>query len=355
MLDPPGLGFLRRADPGLVVAQVAVHDEQATLDFLPVGAVADRRLFVAPHRRHGLQVAGLGGVEELLDRDLGGRGTWLGAADRAAASGEQHEHEHERQSASQRQTPRVVGEHRAKMNPQRLYINIDHVATLRQARRAPYPDPVAAARLCEEAGADGITAHLREDRRHIQDADIEALAAGARTPFNLEIAATAEMTALALRLRPHQVTLVPERREEVTTEGGLDLAAHPARLEECLAALAGAGVRTSLFIDPDRDQIDRAARFGVAAIELHTGTYCHHPEDPRHLAALRGAARHAASLGLAVHAGHGLTLDNVGPVASIVECEELNIGHSVVGHAVFVGLAEAVRAMRKAMDAARAR
>jgi len=241
------------------------------------------------------------------------------------------------------------------MNPQRLYINIDHVATLRQARRARYPDPVAAARLCEEAGADGITAHLREDRRHIQDADIEALAAGARTPFNLEIAATAEMTALAVRLRPHQVTLVPERREEVTTEGGLDLAADPARLGECLAALAGAGVRTSLFIDPDRDQIDRAARLGVAAIELHTGTYCHHPEDPRHLAALRDAARHAASLGLAVHAGHGLTLDNVGPVAAIAECEELNIGHSVVGHAVFVGLAEAVHAMRKAMDAARAR
>jgi len=241
------------------------------------------------------------------------------------------------------------------MNPQRLYINIDHVATLRQARRARYPDPVAAARLCEEAGADGITAHLREDRRHIQDADIEALAAGARTPFNLEIAATAEMTALAVRLRPHQVTLVPERREEVTTEGGLDLAADPARLGECLAALAAAGVRTSLFIDPDRDQIDRAARFGVAAIELHTGTYCHHPEDPRHIAALRGAALHAAALGLAVHAGHGLTLDNVGPVAAIAECEELNIGHSVVGHAVFVGLAEAVRAMRKAMDAARAR
>jgi pyridoxine 5-phosphate synthase len=241
------------------------------------------------------------------------------------------------------------------MNPQRLYINIDHVATLRQARRARYPDPVAAARLCEEAGADGITAHLREDRRHIQDADIDALAAAARTPFNLEIAATAEMTALAVRLRPHQVTLVPEKREEVTTEGGLDLTADPVRLGECLAALTAARVRTSLFIDPDRAQIDHAARLGVAAIELHTGTYCEHPDDPRHLAALRDAARHAAALGLAVHAGHGLTLANVGPVAAIAECEELNIGHSIVGHAVFVGLPAAVRAMRAAMDAARGR
>jgi pyridoxine 5-phosphate synthase len=241
------------------------------------------------------------------------------------------------------------------MNPQRLYINIDHVATLRQARRASYPDPVAAARLCEDAGADGITAHLREDRRHIQDADVEALAKGARTPFNLEMASTPEMTAIAVRLRPHQVTLVPEKREEITTEGGLDLFADPVRLEECLAALTAAGIRTSLFIDPDRRQIDRAAHLGVAAIELHTGTYCHHPEVAAHLAALREASAHAKALGLAVHAGHGLTLGNVGPVAAIPECEELNIGHSIVGHAVFVGLAEAVRAMRQAMDRARAR
>lgn len=241
------------------------------------------------------------------------------------------------------------------MNPQRLYINIDHVATLRQARRAPYPDPVAAARLCEEAGADGITAHLREDRRHIQDADVEALATGARTPFNLEMAATAEMTAIALRLRPHQVTLVPEKREEITTEGGLDLFVDPVRLEECLAALNAAGIRTSLFIDPDRRQIDRAAHLAVAAIELHTGTYCHHPQVPEHLAALRDASTHARAAGLAVHAGHGLTLANVGPVAAIPECEELNIGHGIVGHAVFVGLSEAVRAMRRAMDEARAR
>ena len=241
------------------------------------------------------------------------------------------------------------------MNTQRLYINIDHVATLRQARRASYPDPVAAARLCEDAGADGITAHLREDRRHIQDADIEALAHGARTPFNLEMAATAEMTALAVRLRPHQVTLVPEKREEVTTEGGLDLFADPARLQATLDALRAAGIRTSLFIDPDRRQVDRAAALGVAAIELHTGTYCHHPEVPAHLAALQAASAHARAAGLAVHAGHGLTLANVGPVAAIPECEELNIGHAIVADAVFVGLAEAVRRMRAAMDAARAR
>lgn len=239
------------------------------------------------------------------------------------------------------------------MTRQRLYINIDHVATLRQARRAAYPDPVAAARLCEDAGADGITAHLREDRRHIQDADVEALARGARTPFNLEMACTDEMAAIATRLRPHQVTLVPEKREEITTEGGLDLAADPARVRATVEALRAAGIRTSLFIDPDRAQVERAAALGVAAVELHTGTYCHHPGAPAHLAALRDAARFAQGLGLAVHAGHGLTVENVGPVAAIPECEELNIGHAIVAHAVFVGLPEAVRAMRAAMDAAR--
>ena len=241
------------------------------------------------------------------------------------------------------------------MTRQRLYINIDHVATLRQARRASYPDPVAAARLCEDAGADGITAHLREDRRHMQDADIEALAHGARTPFNLEIAATDEMTRIALRLKPHQVTLVPERREEITTEGGLDLASDPARLATCVNALNAAGIRTALFIDPDRAQISRAAAGGAAAVELHTGTYCHHPANTRHLRALQDASTYAASLGLAVHAGHGLTLANVGPVAAIPECEELNIGHAIIAHAVFVGLPEALRAMRDAMDSARAR
>jgi len=238
---------------------------------------------------------------------------------------------------------------------QRLYINIDHVATLRQARRATYPDPVAAARICEDAGADGITVHLREDRRHIQDADVEALATSLRTPMNLEMAATPEMTLLALRIKPKQVTLVPERRAEITTEGGLDLFADPMRLMTCLENLQAAGIRTSLFIDPDLRQIARAADLKVPAIELHTGRYCHHPEVPTHLAALRQAAIEAKGLGLAVHAGHGLTLENVGPVAAIPECEELNIGHAIVSHAVFVGLDAAVRAMRAAMDAARPR
>ena len=241
------------------------------------------------------------------------------------------------------------------MDYQRLYINIDHVATLRQARRVDYPDPVAAARCCEDAGADGITAHLREDRRHIQDADVVALAAAVRTPFNLELACTDEMVAVARRVRPYQVTLVPERREEVTTEGGLDLFHEPARIERTVAALGEAGIRTSLFIDPDRRQIDRARALGVAAIELHTGTYCHAPERPEALAALRDAAAHAAAAGLRVHAGHGLTLANVGPVAAIPACEELNIGHAIVADAVFVGLAAAVRRMRAAMDAARPR
>ncbi len=241
------------------------------------------------------------------------------------------------------------------MTAQRLYINIDHVATLRQARRSTYPDPVQAARVCEDAGADGITVHLREDRRHIQDADVDALRATVRTPLNLEMAATAEMTAIALRLRPHQVTLVPERREEITTEGGLDLFAEPERLLRTVEALRGAGLRVSLFIDPSAAQIARAAELAVAAVEFHTGSYCHHPERPELLRALQESARSAAAMGLAVHAGHGLTLENVGPVAAIPECEELNIGHSIVSHAVFVGLDTAVRAMRAAMDAARPR
>jgi pyridoxine 5-phosphate synthase len=243
----------------------------------------------------------------------------------------------------------------AKMTAQRLYINIDHVATLRQARRASYPDPIAAARMCEDAGADGITVHLREDRRHIQDADVDGLMRVVRTPLNLEMAATAEMTAIALRHRPHQVTLVPERREEVTTEGGLDLGADPARLAECIGALRAVGIRVSLFIDPEPAQIARAVALGVPAIEFHTGRYCHQPEVPAHLLALQRASADAAARGLAVHAGHGLTLENVGPVAAIPECEELNIGHSIVSHAVFVGLHTAVRAMREAMDRARPR
>ena len=237
--------------------------------------------------------------------------------------------------------------------PLRLYINIDHVATLRQARRTDEPDPVAAAALCEDAGADGITAHLREDRRHIQDADVERIARNVRTVFNLEMACTPEMTAIAERLRPHQVTLVPERREEVTTEGGLDVARDPATVRTCLTRLAAAGIRTSLFIDPTADAVRRSRDLGAAAIELHTGSYAHHPTDPATLRALAESAALGAALGLAVHAGHGLTVRNVGPVAAIAEIEELNIGHSIVSRAVFVGLAESVREMRRAMDEAR--
>ena len=236
---------------------------------------------------------------------------------------------------------------------QRLYVNIDHVATLRQARRGTEPDPVDAALLCERAGADGITAHLREDRRHIQDADVERLARDVRTVLNLEIARTDEMVAIALRLRPHQVTLVPERRQEVTTEGGLDLAHEPAAMRDALRRLRDAGIRTSLFIAPDRDAVQRSRDAGADAIELHTGTYAHHADDESPIAALRDASALGASLGLSVHAGHGLTVGNVAPVARIPECEELNIGHSIVSRAVFVGLEEAVREIRGAMDRAR--
>jgi pyridoxine 5-phosphate synthase len=238
---------------------------------------------------------------------------------------------------------------------QRLYINIDHVATIRQARRTHEPDPVAAAQVCEAAGADGITAHLREDRRHIQDADVEGLATTVRTVLNLEMACTAEMVGIALRLKPHQVTLVPERREEITTEGGLDVTRGTGDLARILRTLGDAGIRTSLFIDPTEDAVRRSGALGAAAIELHTGSYANHPSDPRTIRALQVSATAGASIGLAVHAGHGLTVSNVGPVASIPEVEELNIGHSIVSRAVFVGLAAAVHEMRAAMDAARSR
>ena len=236
---------------------------------------------------------------------------------------------------------------------QRLYVNVDHVATLRQARRGHEPDPVEAALRCERAGADGITAHLREDRRHVQDDDVTRLATAVATVLNLEMACTAEMLAIAERLRPHQVTLVPERREEITTEGGLDVAQRPAELAEGLRRLAAAGIRTSLFVDPDPDAVRRSRDLGAAAVELHTGRYAHHPEDPATLEALRAAAAAGAALGLAVHAGHGLTVGNVAPVAAIPEIEELNIGHSIVSRALFVGLEEAVREIRRAMDGAR--
>ena len=235
----------------------------------------------------------------------------------------------------------------------RLYINIDHVATLRQARRGSEPSPVEAATMCELAGADGITAHLREDRRHIHDADVEALATSVTTYFNLEAACADEMIAIALRLKPQQVTLVPEKREEVTTEGGLDVFREAARVENAISALRGAGIRTSLFIDPSQRAVEQSARLGAEAIELHTGEYAHHPDDPAMLRALKGASVSGIAAGLAVHAGHGLTVRNVGPVAAIREIEELNIGHSIVSRAVFVGLVESVREVRRAMDAAR--
>jgi pyridoxine 5-phosphate synthase len=236
---------------------------------------------------------------------------------------------------------------------QRLYINIDHVATLRQARRGLEPDPVEAAAACEAAGADGITAHLREDRRHIQDADIERLKSSVRTYFNLEMACVAEMLEIARKLKPEQVTLVPERREEITTEGGLDIASDPQRIRNAIDGLSEAGIRVSLFIDPTRAAVEQSKKLGVPAIELHTGSYSHRPESDATVEALRDSARRGADLGLAVHAGHGLTVHNVGPVSSIPEIEELNIGHSIISRAVFVGIDRAVKEMREAMNAAR--
>jgi pyridoxine 5-phosphate synthase len=239
------------------------------------------------------------------------------------------------------------------MNVQRLYINVDHVATVRQARRGDSPDPVAAAIVCERAGADGITAHLREDRRHIQDDDIERLATNVTTVLNLEMACTDEMLGIAERLRPHQVTLVPEKREEITTEGGLDVSRDRDRLKDGIARMNGLGIRTSLFIDPDDRAVDQSAELGAIAVELHTGSYAHATANPKTLHALQSAARRGAAIGLFVHAGHGLTVGNVGPVAAIPEIEELNIGHSVVARSIFVGLAEAVHELRAAMDVAR--
>ena len=207
--------------------------------------------------------------------------------------------------------------------------------------------------MCETAGADGITAHLREDRRHIQDADVEALATSVSTYFNLEAACADEMIEIALRLEPQQVTLVPEKREEVTTEGGLDIARERDRVSRTIERLHEGGIRVSLFIDPTLDAVHMSKELGAEAVELHTGEYAHHPEDPAKIEALRQAAREGAAIGLAVHAGHGLTVKNVGPVAEIPEIEELNIGHSIVSRAVFVGLEEAVREIRRAMDSAR--
>ncbi len=235
----------------------------------------------------------------------------------------------------------------------RLYVNIDHVATLREARRTDEPDPVRAAEAAERGGADGITVHLREDRRHIQDADVRVLAGAVRSALNLELGAHPGIVRLATRLKPFQATLVPERRREITTEGGLALRRGDRRIGGAIARLADAGIRVSLFIDPDPRVIDRAAALGVPAIELHTGRYAHTwARSGRALDGLRRAAAHARAAGLAVHAGHGLTYRNVQPVAAIAEIEELNIGHSIVSNAVFWGLEEAVRRMRRLVDEA---
>jgi pyridoxine 5-phosphate synthase len=238
----------------------------------------------------------------------------------------------------------------------RLGINIDHVATVRQARRAQYPDPVHAALLAEQAGADSITVHLREDRRHIQDRDVRALRGLLQTRMNLEMAVTEEMLGIACELRPADCCLVPEKRAEVTTEGGLDAASQVPRLQEAAQRLAQAGVRLSLFIDPEPRQVEAAARIGAPAIELHTGAYAESsgPAQAAELSRLLASAQLGARLGLSVHAGHGLHYHNVQPVAAIREIVELNIGHAIVARAIFTGLASAVRDMKALMTAARA-
>ena len=236
----------------------------------------------------------------------------------------------------------------------RLYVNIDHVATLREARKTDEPDPVQAAAAAERAGADGITVHLREDRRHIQDTDVVALARSVRTVLNLELGAHDEIVRLAVRLKPFQATLVPEKRQEITTEGGLALRNGDRRLKSAIARLQGAGIRVSLFIDPSLETIDIARELGVPAIEMHTGRYAHTwKRRPTALNELRRAAAHAKAIGLAVHAGHGLTYQNVQPVAAIPEIEELNIGHSIVSNAIFWGLEEAVRRMKQLVTTSR--
>jgi pyridoxine 5-phosphate synthase len=243
----------------------------------------------------------------------------------------------------------------------RLGVNIDHVATVRNARGASYPDPVRAAEMALAAGADGITAHLREDRRHISDADIDALAAITRRrgrPLNLEMAVTPEMEAIALAHRPHAACLVPERREEVTTEGGLDVAGGHNRIKPIVGRLAASGIRVSCFIDPDLAQVAAAASVGAAVVELHTGAYCDAVRERTDEAAellekLQDAAREAARLGLEVHAGHGIDYETVKPIAAIPELMELNIGHFLIGEAIFIGLGPAIQRMRALMDEAR--
>ena len=237
----------------------------------------------------------------------------------------------------------------------RLGMNIDHVATIRNARGGAHPDPVRAARLAARAGADGITAHLREDRRHIGDDDISRLSAEIDLPLNFEMAATTEMLAIALRHRPHAACIVPEKREERTTEGGLDVAGNTASLRPLIAELSAAGIRVSLFIEPDSRQLDAARALGAPVVELHTGAYCEAMGYQRvaQLRRIEAAAAHAHAIGLECHAGHGLSFETVGPVAVIPTIVELNIGHFLIGEAIFDGLETAITRMRALMTQAR--
>ena len=242
----------------------------------------------------------------------------------------------------------------------RLGVNIDHVATVRNARGGAYPDPLRAAKIAEDAGADGITAHLREDRRHISDADIEGLMDMLTVPLNFEMAATDEMQQIALRHKPHAVCIVPEKREEKTTEGGLEVAREENRLAHFIAPLREAGSRVSIFIAADQRQIDAAHRIGAQVIELHSGAYCDAYAEGRfneadlELEKMREMSAYAHGLGLEVHVGHGLTYDTVSPVAAFPEVRELNIGHFLIGEAIFLGLAPAIKEMHRLMDEARA-
>ena len=237
----------------------------------------------------------------------------------------------------------------------RLGVNIDHVATIRNARGGRHPDPVRAAKMAAQAGADGITAHLREDRRHISDDDISRLVAEIDRPLNLEMAATEEMLAIAIKHKPHAACLVPEKRTEVTTEGGLDVVGGHNHLRHYVATLRDAGIRVSLFIDPDRAQLDAAKALGAPVVELHTGSYCeaHGAALDHELARIQKAAAHAEAIGLECHAGHGLSFETVGAVAAIATIVELNIGHFLIGEAIFGGLEAAIRRMRALMDEAR--
>jgi pyridoxine 5-phosphate synthase len=241
------------------------------------------------------------------------------------------------------------------MEKLRLGVNIDHVATIRNARGGLHPDPIRAAEIAQAAGADGITAHLREDRRHIMDEDIARLIGGIALPLNFEMAATEEMVAIALRHRPHAACIVPERREEITTEGGLNAAGQHNHLQPLITRLGEAGIRVSLFIEPDSRQIEAAISLGAPVVEFHTGAYAHAEGDAQvaELKRLTDAVALAAKNGIEPHAGHGLTYDNVTPVAAIPQIAELNIGHFLIGEAIFTGLDASVRRMRELMDAAR--